>query len=142
MNIPHAQVEALLREAADKIVMPLWRNLGRDDVTEKSAGDLTTTADTRCEAFLYLVVWNGRTVPEKGNGGSSRHTRDSAETFSRSASVMTSESDALSSWSAGSVFSSKYPPMDSEVSEFPVDSSYTSPRLINTGLLSDLPSLA
>ena len=52
MNIPHAKVEALLREAADQIVMPLWRNLGRDDVTEKSAGDLTTSADTRCEAFL------------------------------------------------------------------------------------------
>ena len=52
MNIPHAQVEALLREAADQIVMPLWRNLGREDVTEKSAGDLTTSADTRCEAFL------------------------------------------------------------------------------------------
>lgn len=52
MNIPHAQVEALLREAADQIVMPLWRNLGRDDVSEKSAGDLTTSADTRCEAFL------------------------------------------------------------------------------------------
>lgn len=52
MNIPHAQVEALLREAADQIVMPLWRNLGRDDVTEKSAGDVTTAADTRCETFL------------------------------------------------------------------------------------------
>ena len=52
MNIPHAQVEALLREAADQIVMPLWRNLDQDDVTEKSAGDLTTSADTRCEAFL------------------------------------------------------------------------------------------
>lgn len=52
MNIPHSQVETLLREAADQIVMPLWRNLGRDDVTEKSAGDLTTVADTRCEAFL------------------------------------------------------------------------------------------
>ena len=52
MNIPHAQVETLLREAADQIVMPLWRNLGQDDVTEKSAGDLTTVADTRCETFL------------------------------------------------------------------------------------------
>ncbi|MXY96978.1 MAG: inositol monophosphatase [Gemmatimonadetes bacterium] len=52
MNIPHAQVEALLREASDQIVMPLWRNLDQDDVTEKSAGDLTTSADTRCEAFL------------------------------------------------------------------------------------------
>ena len=52
MNIAHARVETLLREAAGQIIMPLWRNLGRDDVTEKSAGDLTTSADTRCEAFL------------------------------------------------------------------------------------------
>ncbi len=52
MNIPHVQVEALLREAAERIIMPLWRNLGQDDVTEKSEGDLATTADTRCEAYL------------------------------------------------------------------------------------------
>ncbi len=52
MKIPHAEVEALLREAADQIVMPLWKNLGQEDVTKKGAGDLTTTADTRCEAFL------------------------------------------------------------------------------------------
>ena len=52
MKIPHAEVEALLREAAEQIVMPLWKNLGKKDVTKKGAGDLTTTADTRCEAFL------------------------------------------------------------------------------------------
>lgn len=52
MNIPHAQVEALLREAAERIIVPLWRNLRQDDVKEKSAGDITTSADTRCERFL------------------------------------------------------------------------------------------
>ncbi len=52
MEIPHARVEALLREAADQIVMPLWRNLGQDDIKEKNAGEITTSADTRCEAFL------------------------------------------------------------------------------------------
>ena len=52
MKIPHAEVEALLREAAEQIIMPLWKNLGRDDITEKSAGDISTSADTRCEAFL------------------------------------------------------------------------------------------
>lgn len=52
MNIPHDQVQTILREAADQIVMPFWRNLGQDDVTEKSAGDLTTVADTQCETFL------------------------------------------------------------------------------------------
>lgn len=52
MNIPHARVEALLREAAERIIGPLWRNLGRDDIAEKSAGEIATVADTRCEAFL------------------------------------------------------------------------------------------
>ena len=52
MNLPHAQVEALLREAAEQIILPLWRNLGQDDITEKTPGDLTTIADTRCERFL------------------------------------------------------------------------------------------
>ncbi len=52
MNIPHAQVEALLREAADQIILPLWRNLGHDDIAEKTPGDISTIADTRCERFL------------------------------------------------------------------------------------------
>ena len=52
MNIPHARVEALLREAAERIIGPLWRNLGQDDIAEKSAGEIATVADTRCEAFL------------------------------------------------------------------------------------------
>lgn len=52
MNIPHARVEALLREAAERIIVPLWRNLEQEDVKEKSDGDLTTSADTRCERFL------------------------------------------------------------------------------------------
>ncbi len=52
MNLPHDQVETLLREAAEQIILPLWRNLGQKDVTEKSAGDLTTSADTGCERFL------------------------------------------------------------------------------------------
>lgn len=39
VNVPHARVETLLREAAEQIVMPLWRNLGWEDVTDKSAGE-------------------------------------------------------------------------------------------------------
>ena len=52
MNIPHDQVEALLREAAEQIIMPLWRNLGQYDIAEKNPGDSTTSADPRCEEFL------------------------------------------------------------------------------------------
>ena len=52
MNIPHARVEALLREAAERKIMPYWQNLGRDDVSEKTRGELTTIADSGCESFL------------------------------------------------------------------------------------------
>ena len=52
MNIPHAQVEALLREAAERKIMPYWQNLGRDDVSEKTCDELTTIADSGCESFL------------------------------------------------------------------------------------------
>ncbi len=52
MNIPHAQVEALLREAAERKIMPYWQNLGRDDVSEKTRDELTTIADSGCESFL------------------------------------------------------------------------------------------
>lgn len=52
MNIPNAQVEALLREAAERKIMPYWQNLGRDDVSEKTRDELTTIADSGCESFL------------------------------------------------------------------------------------------
>ena len=52
MNIPHAQVEALLHEAAEREIMPYWQNLGWDDVSEKTPGELTTIADKQCESFL------------------------------------------------------------------------------------------
>ena len=52
MEIPHARVEALLREAAERKIMPYWQNLGRDDVSVKTHDDLTTVADNGCESFL------------------------------------------------------------------------------------------
>ncbi|MEV6691755.1 inositol monophosphatase family protein [Micromonospora sp. NPDC051196] len=45
-------VAGLLRETADRIVLPLFRHLGDDDVTEKAPGELVTVADRRAEEAL------------------------------------------------------------------------------------------
>ena len=52
MEIPHRQVEALLREASEQKIMPLWQNLRRGDVAEKTPDEIVTIADRSCEAFL------------------------------------------------------------------------------------------
>lgn len=52
MNIPHQQVEALLREASEEKIMPLWQNLKSDDVSEKTSDEIVTIADQSCELFL------------------------------------------------------------------------------------------
>lgn len=52
MEIPHKQVEELLREAAEEKIMPLWQNLRRGDVAEKTPDEIVTIADRSCESFL------------------------------------------------------------------------------------------
>ena len=77
-------------------------------------------AGSRCEvslhlvASLHLVVWNGRTVPEKGNGGSSRHTRDTSATLASFAYALTAESDSSSNLSKASDASPARSPIDSD----------------------------
>ena len=39
MEIPHKQVETLLREASEQKIMPLWQNLRRGDVAEKTSDE-------------------------------------------------------------------------------------------------------
>ena len=39
MEIPHKQVEALLREASEQKIIPLWQNLRRGDVAEKTSDE-------------------------------------------------------------------------------------------------------
>lgn len=46
------EVLALLRFAAEKAVMPRWRNLAEGEVEEKAKGDLVTIADREVEEFL------------------------------------------------------------------------------------------
>ncbi len=42
----------LLRFAAERLIMPRWRNLAVGDVSEKAKDDLVTVADREVEAFL------------------------------------------------------------------------------------------
>jgi fructose-1,6-bisphosphatase/inositol monophosphatase family enzyme len=46
------KVEALMREVAATVVLPRFRQLGRDDILEKSPGDIVTVADREAEARL------------------------------------------------------------------------------------------
>jgi fructose-1,6-bisphosphatase/inositol monophosphatase family enzyme len=52
VQIDHQQVEALLREAAAREILPLWRNLHDHQVEEKQRNDVVTVADRACEAWL------------------------------------------------------------------------------------------
>ena len=52
MEIPHRQVETLLREASEQKIMPLWQNLRQGDVAEKTPDEIVTIADRSCESFL------------------------------------------------------------------------------------------
>lgn len=45
-------VGGLLREAADQIVLPLFRKLDDDDVSEKAPGEVVTVADRRAEELI------------------------------------------------------------------------------------------
>ncbi|TCB99159.1 inositol monophosphatase [Micromonospora zingiberis] len=45
-------VAGLLRETADRVVLPFFRHLGAADVTEKAPGELVTVADRRAEEAI------------------------------------------------------------------------------------------
>jgi fructose-1,6-bisphosphatase/inositol monophosphatase family enzyme len=48
----HAEVSALLRQTAERIVMPRFRNLSSNDIEEKAPNDLVTIADKQSEEAL------------------------------------------------------------------------------------------
>ncbi len=52
MNIPHSQVTQALQEAAEKEILPRYRNLRAEDISDKGKGEMVTAADHACEAFL------------------------------------------------------------------------------------------
>ena len=52
MNIDHASVRDLLRQTAEEIILPRWKNLQQDDIQHKAADDVVTVADREAEQFL------------------------------------------------------------------------------------------
>lgn len=57
-----AQVHALMREAADKAILPRYRSLAAHHVTAKAADDVVTVADHESEALLAEGL--ARLMPE------------------------------------------------------------------------------
>lgn len=51
-NIDHDAVVALIREAAETLILPRFNALDRADIQEKGPGDLVTVADIEAEHFL------------------------------------------------------------------------------------------
>lgn len=49
-------VIAIIREVANTEVMPKWRNLQEDDISEKGPGDFVTVADERSEAAFTRLL--------------------------------------------------------------------------------------
>lgn len=52
IDIDHDQVAALMREAAEAEILPLWQNLHDHQVEEKALDDVVTVADRACEVWL------------------------------------------------------------------------------------------
>ncbi|MEQ1548858.1 MAG: inositol monophosphatase family protein [Chakrabartia sp.] len=52
MNLISPRVEGLIRQVANDIIMPRFRNLNAADIKEKSPGDLVTIADKESELHL------------------------------------------------------------------------------------------
>jgi fructose-1,6-bisphosphatase/inositol monophosphatase family enzyme len=69
-------VHALLRDTAEKVVMPRYRNLAEGEVIEKGVGDLVTVADREAEAMIAEGLQ--RILPEaKVVGEEAAHTNPS-----------------------------------------------------------------
>jgi fructose-1,6-bisphosphatase/inositol monophosphatase family enzyme len=51
-SLPHAAVESLLRDAAERLIVPRFRGLQDGEVSEKSPGELVTVVDREVEARL------------------------------------------------------------------------------------------
>ncbi|MET8351175.1 MULTISPECIES: inositol monophosphatase family protein [unclassified Micromonospora] len=78
----------LLREAADQIVLPLFRKLDEADVSEKAPGEIVTVADRRAEELISAGLRRLRpgsmVVGEEGvadDPGLLRHLRDGGDVW-------------------------------------------------------------
>ena len=59
-NLPHSEIEAMMREVGREIVMPRYRNLTADQVSEKAADDYVTIADQGLPVTVKRVEDVGR----------------------------------------------------------------------------------
>ncbi|MBQ0903941.1 inositol monophosphatase family protein [Micromonospora sp. U21] len=78
----------LLREAADQVVVPLFRKLDEADVSEKAPGEIVTVADRRAEELISAGLRRLRpgsmVVGEEGvadDPGLLRHLRDGGDVW-------------------------------------------------------------
>ncbi|MEV4658108.1 inositol monophosphatase family protein [Micromonospora sp. NPDC049301] len=78
----------LLREAADQVVLPLFRKLDDADVSEKAPGEIVTVADRRAEELISAGLRRLRpgsmVVGEEGvadDPGLLRHLRDGGDVW-------------------------------------------------------------
>ncbi|PWR09736.1 inositol monophosphatase [Micromonospora acroterricola] len=81
-------VGGLLREAADQVVLPLFRKLDEADVSEKAPGEVVTVADRRAEELISAGLRRLRpgslVVGEEGvadDPGLLRHLRDGGDVW-------------------------------------------------------------
>ena len=69
ISIPIEPVSALLREVADTTVLPKFSNLDRDEVEDKSPGEIVTEVDREAEELLsprlLSLLPGGRVVGEE-----------------------------------------------------------------------------
>ncbi|SCW46756.1 fructose-1,6-bisphosphatase [Sphingobium faniae] len=72
----HEQVAALMRQVARDIVMPRYRNLSADEISEKAADDFVTIADRESE--LRLAEGLAAILPEAGIVGEEACAADPA----------------------------------------------------------------
>jgi fructose-1,6-bisphosphatase/inositol monophosphatase family enzyme len=59
-------VTSILREVAETVILPRFRTLGADEVTEKSPGELVTVADREAEELITPRLRGLRDVPVVG----------------------------------------------------------------------------
>ena len=71
MTIDIDAVTKILREAAQESILPRFRSLGRDEVTEKAPGEIVTVADRESEATITRRLRELLDVPVVGEEATS-----------------------------------------------------------------------
>jgi fructose-1,6-bisphosphatase/inositol monophosphatase family enzyme len=101
MESLHAPVTALLREVAEAVVMPHFRNLAASEVSDKMPGDPVTIADQESE--LRLAEGLGRLLPDARIVGEEATAADPAllDTLATGAVWIVDPIDGTANFAAG-----------------------------------------